>query len=118
MLKVKNVANSGNYYALFELDGRIGTANLEEGFNDQLKIESVGHGSDPNYVTYESLRVGDDSYGIVIGANTSGELNKISIQIEFELYSYNVDVSNNNYFIDVHKMPDGLEKINPAIIKY
>lgn len=108
--KVK-IEDTTTHIGLFLLgNDNIGFVRLVEGLNGRLKITNSGHG--PNQ--YQAIETNKGLYYVLVGKNPEKKIDNIQVELLYEDYDFNVDVSTEELFIRYNKLPNKFEQPHPA----
>lgn len=110
--KVK-IEDTTTLIGLFQLENdNIGYVRLVEGLNGRLKITNTGHST--NELQYQDIETNKGLYYILVGENPEKKIKNIQVELMYEDYDFNVDVSTEELFIRYHKLPNKFEQPYPA----
>src|SRR5690625_1751696 len=110
--------NTNSHIALFQTEnGHVGYAHLIEGWNGKLKIvSSGGHGT--NIVSYKVIETDKGNYGILFGKNPELTIDHIKADLNYENYSFSVDLPSDEIFVKYVHLPEDIENPFPAELTY
>ncbi|CAM4028111.1 hypothetical protein [Lederbergia lenta] len=87
-------------------DGHLGYAHFEKGINKKVKF--ISSNSVPE-ITYQEFETNNGLYGVILGKNDNLKISRIEAELSSEnMYSFTVDVSGSDYFIEYNKLPEGI----------
>ncbi|GGI17787.1 hypothetical protein [Gottfriedia solisilvae] len=114
IIDIEQIGESNSFIALFQLNNSsMGFAHLEKGLNNKMKILTTTYGDD-NKVSYSDIKTNNGKYIAIIGINKGLNIDHITTKLMYEKYTYNVNVSNEEYFIKYKKLPRKLKDTFPA----
>ncbi|WP_223701766.1 hypothetical protein [Sutcliffiella deserti] len=115
LIEKVRIDDTTTHIGLFQLENNnIGYVRLVEGVNGRLKITNTGHGT--GELQYQDIETNKGLYYILVGENTEKKIHNIRVELMYEDYNFNVDVSTEDRFIRYHKLPIKFEKPYPAEI--
>ncbi|MCJ7843535.1 hypothetical protein MUB24_22200 [Lederbergia sp. NSJ-179] len=93
-------------------DGNLGYAHFEKGKNKKVKF--ISSNSVPE-ITYQEFDTNNGLYGVILGKNDNLNISSIKAELSSEnMYSFIVDVSGSDYFIEYSKLPKDISNTFPA----
>lgn len=106
ILDIRQLGKSNSYLALFITadNSKIGYAHYHKGWNDKLKPVNFLFGTDK--IVFREIETNKGKYGILLGINPDFIIDTIKAPITDEELSFSYDVSSNEWFLKIEKIPN------------